>query len=63
MQRGAPATCDFAYSGPLAETVLLGNVAYRAQGTFEWEAETLGVTGSDTAAELIRPPFREGWQA
>ncbi|MFW6170921.1 MAG: Gfo/Idh/MocA family protein [Planctomycetota bacterium] len=59
---GAPATCDFAYSGPLAETVLLGNVAYRAQGTFEWDARTLGVTGSDTAAELIRTPFREGWQ-
>ncbi|GIT29393.1 MAG: hypothetical protein Ct9H300mP1_14390 [Planctomycetaceae bacterium] len=29
---GGPATCHFDYSGPLTETVLLGNVAYRAGG-------------------------------
>ncbi len=27
---GAPALCDFSYAGPLAETVLLGNVAFRS---------------------------------
>ncbi|MFO7903068.1 MAG: hypothetical protein R6U98_10425 [Pirellulaceae bacterium] len=59
---GAPATCDLAYGGPLAETVLLGNVAYRAQGPFDWDAETLTVTGNDDDAELIRTPFREGWE-
>src|SRR5690606_13040337 len=26
---GSPATCNFDYSGPLSETVLLGNTAYR----------------------------------
>lgn len=59
---GEAATCDFAYSGPLAETVLLGNVAYRASGKFQWDAETLTVTGSDAAAALIRKPFRKGWE-
>jgi len=58
---GEPATCSFAYSGPLTETVLLGNVAYRAAGSFRWDAETLSVTGNDEAARLIRTPYRKGW--
>ena len=37
---GKPATCTFDYSGPLAETVMLGNVAYRVGG-FEWDAQSL----------------------
>jgi predicted dehydrogenase len=55
------ATCDFAYSGPLTETVLLGNVAYRAGGGFEWDAPNLKVKGNDEAARYITPKFREGW--
>jgi hypothetical protein len=58
---GAPATCDFDYSGPLSETVLLGNVAFRAGQAFDWDAGTLEVTGSDRAAGLIRTEFRTGW--
>jgi predicted dehydrogenase len=59
---GEPATCSFAYSGPLTETVLLGNVAYRASASFQWDAETLSVTGNDEAARLLRTPYRNGWQ-
>jgi predicted dehydrogenase len=59
---GAPATCNFDYSGPLAETVLLGNVAYRAQGEFEWDHKTLTAKGSARAAELISEPYRKGWE-
>ena len=60
---GAPRpTCDFSYSGPLTETVLLGNVAYRAGGGFEWDAESLTVKGSANAAAMIRTPFRKGWE-
>ena len=59
---GPPATCDFAYSGPLTETVLLGNVAYRAQGSFDWDAASLQVSGSDVASDLIRTQFRKGWE-
>ncbi len=56
------ATCHFDYSGPMAETVLLGNVAYRAGGSFEWDAANLKTIGNDAAAELIRPMFRQGWE-
>lgn len=58
----SPATCEFGYSGPLSETVILGNVAYRAGGEFEWDAENLKVTGNEKAANLIVPEFRKGWE-
>ena len=57
-----PATCEFAYSGPLTETVLLGNVAFRAGGGFEWDAGKLEPKGNRKAAGLIRPTFRKGWE-
>lgn len=60
IQGGTPATCHFGYSGPMTETVLLGNVAYRAQASFDWDAKKL--KASDPKAEaLIRPHFRKGW--
>ncbi len=58
---GDPASCDFAYSGPLTETVLLGNVAYRAGG-FDWDAKNLKAQGSDDAQALIRESYRKGWE-
>ena len=61
--RGAePATCHFDYSGPMTETVLLGNVAYRAGEGFDWDAETLQAS-SAKANELIVPTFRKGWES
>src|SRR5262249_54941271 len=59
---GKAATCDFAYSGPLTEAVLLGNVAYRAGEPFAWDPAKLEPKGSRTAAGLIRPTFRKGWE-
>lgn len=58
---GPPATCHFDYSGPLAETVLLGNVAYRAGG-FDWNAKTLQTGDNVQAQELIRESYRAGWE-
>ena len=56
----APATCNFDYSGPLSETVLLGNVAYRT-GDFMWNHQELS-TGENTKAQaLIREEYRTGW--
>lgn len=57
---GQPATCDFAYSGPMTETVLLGNVAYRAQASFDWDARQLKAS-HPTASALLRPTFKKGW--
>jgi len=59
---GPPASCHFDYSGPLAETVLLGNVAYRAGGGFDWDAENLVTRGNDKAQQFIREPYRKGWE-
>ena len=58
---GEPATCNFDYSGPLAETVLLGNVAYRAGG-FDWNSDTLETKGNANAQMLIRETYRKGWE-
>lgn len=57
---GPAATCAFDYSGPLAETVILGNVAYRAGG-FNWDAKALATGGNPAAQKLIREEYRQGW--
>ncbi len=59
---GEAATCEFGYSGPLTETVLLGNVAYRAGEEFTWDSENLKTKGSDKAQQLIQEDYRKGWE-
>lgn len=55
-------TCNFDYSGALAETVLLGNVSYRVGGErLEWDAEALKATNCPAADEFIRREYRAGW--
>jgi len=56
-----PATCHFDYAGPLAETVLLGNVAYRVGG-FDWDPRTLTAKGNEKAQPLLRETYRPGWE-
>lgn len=60
---GPPARGNFPdYAGPLAETVLLGNLAIWANGPrVEWDARRLQVRGTDEYDALIRPKFRDGW--
>jgi len=58
---GPKASCHFGYSGPLAESVLLGNVAYRG-GSFKWDAGKLKTLGNETTQNLIREPYRKGWE-
>ncbi len=58
---GSPTTCHFGYSGPLTETVLLGNVSYRAQSKLEWDAENLKAGNCPEADQYTRRPYREGW--
>lgn len=59
---GKPATCNFDYSGPLAETTLLANVAYRAGGEFDWDAAKLDAPGRDDVRALLRKTYRKGWE-
>jgi hypothetical protein len=58
---GSPTTCNFDYSGPLTEAVLLGNVSYRAGSKLEWDAKNLKATNCPEADPLIRREYRQGW--
>ncbi|MDF1862341.1 MAG: Gfo/Idh/MocA family oxidoreductase [Verrucomicrobiales bacterium] len=54
-------SCPFSYSGPLTETVLLGNVAYRSGETIEWDSGNLKVVNSAEATRFIKREYRKGW--
>ena len=60
---GKPARSNFPdYSGPLTETVLLGNLAIWANGPkLEWDARNMKVKGSNEYDALIRPNYRKNW--
>ena len=54
--------CSFDFSGPMTETVLLGNVAYRAGKKLEWDAKNLKATNCPEADRFIRRENRRGWE-
>jgi len=58
---GTQPSASFAYSGPLIETCLLGNVARKLDARIQWDAANLKVTNVPKAEKLIRTPYREGW--
>ncbi len=58
---GRKAGADFAYSGPLTEMCLLGNVAKRLDTRLEWDPVAMKVTNCPEANPYIHPPYREGW--
>jgi len=58
---GSPTTCNFDYSGTLAEAVLLGVVSYRVGKKLEWDAAQLKAVGCPEADIFIKKPYREGW--
>lgn len=55
-------SCNFDYSGALAEAVLLGNVAYRAGKPLEWDAANLKARNCPEADQFIRREYRKGWE-
>jgi predicted dehydrogenase len=60
IRTGGPTTCNFAYSGALAETVLLGNVSFRSGRKITWN-EMEGKTDSAEADKWLRREYRKGW--
>ena len=58
---GSRTSCSFDYAGPLTETVLLGNVAYRVGKAFRWDAENLTAIDCPEADKYIHPEYRKGW--
>lgn len=59
---GGPTTCNFDYSGALAETVLLGNVVYRVGKKLEWDAKKVRATNCAEADQFIQHHYRKGWK-
>ena len=66
---GKPAGANFDWAGPLAESVLLGNVALRVQlreeltlYKIQWDSASLKVSNLDDANKFVRRDYREGWR-
>lgn len=59
---GGKTTCPFDYSGPLTETALLGNVAFRTGCKLEWDAEKLRARNCKDAERFIKHAYRKGWK-
>lgn len=61
-EKGPAPTCQFDYSGPLSETALLANVAFRAgRKEFQWDAESLTCLECPEAQKLIKPELYNGF--
>ena len=59
---GRPASSNFDYSGPLTETVLMGNLTMRMDGQrIEWDGKNMKVTNIDEANDFVRRQYRAGW--
>jgi predicted dehydrogenase len=63
IRTGGTTTCNFAYSGALALTVLLGNVAYRSGNgrEIDWDDQRGVVTNTQNAAQYLQREYRRGW--
>ncbi len=59
---GPAASSNFDVSGPLTETVLLGNLAMRLAGKkLQWDTATMSCPNAPEAAPFIQAQYREGW--
>jgi predicted dehydrogenase len=65
---GAAAGSNFDWAGPLAESVLLGNVALRVQlredltlYRLKWDSANLKVSNLEEANRYLKREYREGW--
>ena len=59
---GEPACSNFDYSGPLTETVVMGNLAILNPGKkLYWNGEDMKVTNDEEANAYVNIPYREGW--
>ena len=60
---GPPAMSNFAeWGGPLAEIVLLGNLAVRTGERFDWDPVNLKAKNCPKADQFVRREYRKGWE-
>ncbi len=62
IQTNGATTCSFDYSGALALTVLLGNVAYRCDEPIVWDDPNGRVTNTRAADQYLQREYRQGWR-
>jgi len=58
---GPKPSASFDYSGPLSETILLGNVAARAKQKLFWDGPNFKVTNVSDGEKYLKREYREGW--
>ena len=61
---GAPASSNFEHAGPLAELVLLGNLAVRAgEGRrIEWDGAAMRCTNRPELDLYLKTTYRKDWE-
>ena len=59
---GPKAGSNFDYAAPLTVTVLLGNVAMRAQQRIDWDPVKMKVTNVPEANAYLQREYRQGWE-
>jgi hypothetical protein len=62
IKSGKPGTSDFGKAVPLTEMVLLGNIALRVDGRFEYDTVTGTIPGNTQATALLTKTYRKGWE-
>ncbi len=50
------------YSGPLTETILLGNLAVWKGGRVEWDAENLVPLNDESLMKIVKPDYQNGYE-
>jgi hypothetical protein len=61
LQGGPQAVSDFSYGARLAEFILLGDVAIRAQKKILWDGPNMKVTNAPEAQRFVQEPYRPGF--
>lgn len=59
---GDPVHGNFDYSGPMTETILLGNVALRTGKKLQWDGERMKAANAPEAEAYVQPKYRKGWE-
>jgi predicted dehydrogenase len=58
-----PAMSNFPnYSGPLTETILLGNLAVYKRGKVEWDPVSLKALNDSSLQKIVKPTYRSGYE-
>ncbi|KPL17393.1 MAG: hypothetical protein AMS26_01220 [Bacteroides sp. SM23_62] len=60
-KNGKPSEANFDYSGPMTETVLLGNIALRAGKKLYWDSENMKIINASEANDYLHRQYRRGW--